>query len=73
MYIYIRDTDLVTAVPVDGLAPNGAKPSTDTVLTAIDVIQNGRRDPAKFCCNSKVNMMFFISNSFNVSSNFAII
>ena len=33
MYLCMQDPNLVITVPVDGLAPYGASPSTGTVMT----------------------------------------
>ena len=33
VYVYVWNLDLVTTVPADGLAPNGARPSAGIVLT----------------------------------------
>ena len=32
-YMYVQGISLVITVPADGLAPNGARPSTGTVMT----------------------------------------
>ena len=31
--MYLQDTNWLTTVPADGLAPNGARPSAGTALT----------------------------------------